>query len=264
MAQEVKKCGDDPTPGFLVHENEHWTQEHEKETQLQKKRRKERALEAAAHNGLTTEEKLNEIDPDHEQAVEDFKAARNQKVRSYLAKKIRDTKKKEKAAASIFSLCSGKKVFISTIQAAPSLVLDQHMDKLGAKYESSLLRADAFVVPDVTDPAEETLWHAFLSGGLLLSPQAFSHGEGPAVKYCCAVSIRRTVYISSGFQEEKPSLVCSYHWPHAAVVQYVETLERHAFVSSILAESATSPPTVCRACRFCHPERKQTNSVSPW
>ena len=121
------------------------------------------------------------------------------------------------------------------------------MDKLGAKYESSLLRADAFVVPDVTDPAEETLWHAFLSGGLLLSPQAFSHGEGPAVKYCCAVSIRRTVYISSGFQEEKPSLVCSYHWPHAAVVQYVETLERHAFVSSMLAESATSPQTVCRA-----------------
>lgn len=60
VAQEVKKCGDDPTPGFLVHENEHWTQEHEKETQLQKKRRKERALEAAAHNGLTTEEKLNE------------------------------------------------------------------------------------------------------------------------------------------------------------------------------------------------------------
>ena len=206
MAQEVKKCGDDPTPGFLVHENEHWTQEHEKETQLQKKRRKERALEAAAHNGLTTEEKLNEIGPDHEQAVEDFKAARSQKVRSYLAKKIRDTKKKEKAAASIFSLFSGKKVFISTIQAAPSLVLDQHMDKLGAKYESSLLRADAFVVPDVTDPAEETLWHAFLSGGLLLSPQAFSHGEGPAVKYCCAVSIRRTVYISSGFQEENPHL----------------------------------------------------------
>ena len=80
------------------------------------------------------------------------------------------------------------------------------MDKLGAKYESSLLRADAFVVPDVTDPAEETLWHAFLSGGLLLSPQAFSHGEGPAVKYCCAVSIRRTVYISSGFQEENPHL----------------------------------------------------------
>jgi hypothetical protein len=37
VAQEVKKCGDDPTPGFLVHENEHWTQEHEKETQLQKK-----------------------------------------------------------------------------------------------------------------------------------------------------------------------------------------------------------------------------------
>ena len=71
---------------------------------------------------------------------------------------------------------------------------------------SSLLRADAFVVPDVTDPAAETLWHAFLSGGLLLSPQAFSHGEGPAVKYCCAVSTRRTVYISSGFQEENPHL----------------------------------------------------------
>ncbi|CAL1152346.1 unnamed protein product [Cladocopium goreaui] len=37
VAQEVKKCGDDPTPGFLVHENEHWTQEHEKETQFKKK-----------------------------------------------------------------------------------------------------------------------------------------------------------------------------------------------------------------------------------
>ena len=159
--------------------------------------------------------------------MEDFKAARSQKVRSYLAKKIRDTKKEEKAAASIFSLCSGKKVFISTIQAAPSLVLDQHMDKLGAKYESSLLRADAFVVPDVTDPAEETLWHAFLSGGLLLSPQAFSHGEGPAVKYCCAVSIRRTVYISSGFQEENPDL-CA-----AITGRMLQCFERHAFVSSI-------------------------------
>ena len=163
-------------------------------------------MEAAAHNGLTTEEKLNEIGPDHEQAVEDFKAARSQKVRSYLAQNIRDTKKKEKAAASIFSLCSGKKVFISTIQAAPSLVLDQHMDKLGAKYESSLLRADAFVVPDVTDPAEETLWHAFLSGGLLLSPQAFSHGEGPAVKYCCAVSTPRLFTSAAVFKKE--TLTC--------------------------------------------------------
>ena len=167
-------------------------------------------------------------------------------MRSYLAQKS-ETQRKKRKLRHHFSLCSGKKVFISTIQAAPSLVLDQHMDKLGAKYESSLLRADAFVVPDVTDSAEETLWHAFLSGGLLLSPQAFSHGEGPAVKYCCAVSIRRTVHISSGFSRRKPSLVCSYHWPHAAVVQYVETLERHAFVSSMLAESATSPQTVCRA-----------------
>ena len=76
-----------------------------------KKRRKERALEAAAHNGLTPEEKLNEIGPDHEQAVEDFKAARSQKVRSYLAKKIRDTKKEEKAAASIF-LCAVARKFL--------------------------------------------------------------------------------------------------------------------------------------------------------
>ena len=71
---------------------------------------------------------------------------------------------------------------------------------------SSLLRADAFVVPDVTDPAAETLWHAFLSGGLLLSPQAFSHGEGPAVKYCCAVSTPRLFTSAAVFKKE--TLTC--------------------------------------------------------
>ena len=135
------------------------------------------------------------------------------------------------------------------------------MDKLGAKYESSLLRADAFVVPDVTDPAEETLWHAFLSGGLLLSPQAFSHGEGPAVKYCCAVSIRRTVYISSGFQEENPDLCAAItgrmlqcflqaqlrHRPSAELVAFV-TQKESKQILSVLGD--TGQPTTGLCCKF--------------
>ena len=80
------------------------------------------------------------------------------------------------------------------------------MTSMSAMFESSPLKAEIFVVNDIVHPPEELLWNAFLSGSFLLSAQAFCSGNGPAVKYINTMSIRRSVFCSSGFQSDFPGL----------------------------------------------------------
>ena len=114
---------------------------------------------------------------------------------------------KEKALQSISAICRGKKIFLSAGKPATGNdALDRHMTSMSAMFESSPLKAEIFVINDIVHPPEELLWNAFLSGSFLLSAQAFCSGNGPAVKYINTISIRRSVFCSSGFQSDFPGL----------------------------------------------------------
>ena len=81
------------------------------------------------------------------------------------------------------------------------------------------------------------------------------------MKYCCAVSIRRTVYISSGFQEENPDLCAAItgrmlqcflqaqlrHRPSAELVAFV-THKESKQILSVLGD--TGQPTTGLCCKF--------------
>ena len=108
MAAEVNAA--EPS-AFQCPSDEHWTEKHEAEAQLQKKRRRERALDTAAGKGLTAEELQQEIGHDPGQAVAAHKAARIEKVTRYQAKKLKEAMQKEKALQSISAICRGKKFF---------------------------------------------------------------------------------------------------------------------------------------------------------
>ena len=200
VAAEVKSS--EPS-ALQVPSDEHWTQKHEAEAQVQKKRRRERALETAAHNGLTTEEMHQEIGHDSAQAVAAHKAARIEKVTRYQANKLKEARQTEKAMQSISAICYGKKDYLSAAKPATgNAALDRHMTSMGAMFESSTLKAEVSVVNDIIQPPGNLLWNAFLSGSVLLSAQAFCSGNGPAVKYISTMSIPRSFFCTTGFQSD--------------------------------------------------------------
>ena len=161
MAAEVNAA--EPSE-FQCPSDEHWTQKHEAEAQLQKKRRIERALDTAAGNGLTAEELQQEIGHDPGQALAGHKAARIEKATRYRAKKLKEAKQKGKGLQSISAICRGKKIFLFAAKPATgNHALDSHMSSMGAMFESSPLKAEFFVINDIAHPPGALLWNAFLS-----------------------------------------------------------------------------------------------------
>jgi cell division protein FtsL len=143
---------------FQCPSDEHWTEKHEAEAQLQKKRRRERALDTAAGKGLTAEELQQEIGHDPGQAVAAHKAARIEKATRYQAKKLKEARQKEKALLSILAICRGKKIFLSAGKPATGNdALDRHMTSMSAMFESSPLKAEIFVVNDIVHPPGTSL-----------------------------------------------------------------------------------------------------------
>lgn len=185
--------------------DEHWSEKHEAKFQLQKRRRLERALTTAAQNGLSSAETQQEIGVDPAEVgncIKQFQHDQLSKIKKYQREKANAKTKQEKAMLPIEILIQDKKFYVAA--DAPRSVLEKHV-----AMHTAVEQADAFVVNDITSVDEIVLWNAFLSGGLVISLQALSFLEGPAVKYKSALSIRRTVFMSPDFQALSPQLATS-------------------------------------------------------
>ena len=89
-------------------------------------------------------------------------------------------------------------------------MLDGVLDAVGATAEPVRQTADAFVVPNVTQPGQRALLNAGLAGGIVLSLPSLVTGVGPRVSYCRALETRRIVWFSETFQHYHPGLMAIF------------------------------------------------------
>ena len=85
--------------------------------------------------------------------------------------------------------------------------LDRALDAVGATAEPARETADAFLVPNVTQPGQRVLLNAGLAGGIVLSLPSLITGVGPRVSYRRALETRRVVWFSETFQHSHPALM---------------------------------------------------------
>ena len=119
---------------------------------------------------------------------------------------MKKVQRRTKEETPVSELCYQQKIYITEARPVGASMLDQHVQNLGATLESSAHLAQVFVVDDVLKPPTNVLWNAFLSGGFVLSIEAFCQGEGPTIKYQNVLKIRKSVYMSSAFQAERPDV----------------------------------------------------------
>ena len=185
---------------YEVDSTQAWTADHEKEADLQRKRRRARALHTACANGLAPRE-AEEGDITL-QNVKDYVAESKKHVQQHCTQKQREAAKQKLNETSMATLLHGKRVHISSLRPVQNDLLDRYMETMRCHYEDNPAQADVFVVEDVLRPSETLLWHAMLAGGLISSFQAFLNQNGVALQYKPCMQVRRSVFLSDAFQQE--------------------------------------------------------------
>ena len=185
-----------------------WTDQHTKEVQFQRQKRRCRALDALREGALLPAEQRAEFGSEAGASAAQITAtaADEERMRAYLRAHGRTVALRKKPAP----LClSNKRVYIDrkTVASLPGTRLDDRLAELQATAEPVRERADTFVLQDLTAPGQRVLWNVMLAGGTLVSLPYLLTGTGPVLSYKRAVSTRRSVWISEAFHLAHPTLV---------------------------------------------------------
>ena len=201
-------AADAPAPLVDVHTEEFDVVE---EALFQRRKRFKRALDSMRENSLTPAEQVAEFGS--VEGAQQVLAASNYLLGKRVDERFRKSQRKKLSrshAEPAAEALRGKRVHVDSavVRAVASrAALDGALDAVGATAEPARETADAFLVPNVTQPGQRVLLNAGLAGGIVLSLPSLITGVGPRVSYRRALQTRRVVWFSDTFQHSHPALM---------------------------------------------------------
>ncbi len=201
-------AADAPAPLVDVHTEKFDVVE---EALFQRRKRFKRALDSMRENSLTPAEQVDLFGS--LEGAQQVLAASNYLLRKRVNTRFQMSQRKKLSrshAEPAAEALRGKRVHLDSavVRAVASrAVLDGALDAVGATAEPARETADAFLVPNVTQPGQRVLLNAGLVGGIVLSLPSLITGVGPRVSYRRALETRRVVWFSETFQHSHPALM---------------------------------------------------------
>ena len=187
-------------PGVMqVDSSTSWCESLQKELDFQKKKLKQRRIEAYCDGLLLPDE----IDAGLQDAAD---KARADAVKSAHDRHVKELRAARREAVPLPSEWFAQKLVFVEPGAADDDDAKAAIQTLRMTVASDRIHADVMLVVDLEDMSKRSLWAAVLKG-MYVTTLAGLRGRGAAVKYEAALASKRHVWISPAFRAKHPMVV---------------------------------------------------------